>query len=424
MAHQVVNELKVLASNGRSRTVIATIHQPSSQTFADFDQLCLLASGRTAYHGAASKAMTYFGHLGYTCNEYTNPADFFMTLLYHAEDTRCGDDVEKGTASACVEKICDEFDQNNDADDDTSPKDENTSSNGSSTLVFKGKYPTKWYSQIGSLISRSCLVKMRNPKEVKALFFQSSLFALILGALFWDLGNDQKTVRNANGLIFIMLMQTGFQQLSPSLSVFAKGMPLFMREAQHGMYSMPSLFLSRLLVDLPIQLLVPSIFGSILYLMAGFPRITETFFLYLAVVVLYSLVASSAGYFLGCAAPSEQIAQMLVPIAMLIPMMFGGFLIDTGSMPAFIGWFKYFSFFRYAYDAVNIAIWGNWGKIECPDATKCAFNTGEDVLRYLSIDSANLTSSLFVLVGFIICFRALAFISLVRRSCSHTTDES
>ena len=38
------------------RTIITSIHQPSSEVFALFDNLCLLSSGRTVYFGAAHAA--------------------------------------------------------------------------------------------------------------------------------------------------------------------------------------------------------------------------------------------------------------------------------------------------------------------------------------------------------------------------------
>lgn len=38
------------------KTIIASIHQPSSEVFALFDNLCLLSSGRTVYFGPASTA--------------------------------------------------------------------------------------------------------------------------------------------------------------------------------------------------------------------------------------------------------------------------------------------------------------------------------------------------------------------------------
>ena len=54
----VVDALKQLAQEGR--TVICTIHQPSSQIYAEFDRLLLMAEGKMAYLGDTDKAHNFF----------------------------------------------------------------------------------------------------------------------------------------------------------------------------------------------------------------------------------------------------------------------------------------------------------------------------------------------------------------------------
>ena len=49
MAQSVVSVLKDMAAQGR--TIICTIHQPSSEVFAMFDKLLLMADGRVAFMG-------------------------------------------------------------------------------------------------------------------------------------------------------------------------------------------------------------------------------------------------------------------------------------------------------------------------------------------------------------------------------------
>ncbi|KAJ1552665.1 ATP-binding cassette sub- G member 2, partial [Cladochytrium tenue] len=83
-AYSVVSTLKTLAATGR--TVIATVHQPSSEIFELFDDLVLMAEGRTAYSGPANQAPDYFARFGYACPDFTNPADFiFMSVLNNEE---------------------------------------------------------------------------------------------------------------------------------------------------------------------------------------------------------------------------------------------------------------------------------------------------------------------------------------------------
>ena len=65
----------------RGKTIIATIHQPSSRSFQYFDRLFLMAEGRIVYQGAASRSKSYFNKIGYPLPRYCNPADSFMKLL-------------------------------------------------------------------------------------------------------------------------------------------------------------------------------------------------------------------------------------------------------------------------------------------------------------------------------------------------------
>jgi ABC-type multidrug transport system ATPase subunit len=58
MAFSIVESMKNLAQQGK--TIICTIHQPSSEIFEMFDRLCLLAEGRLAYIGDLSKAYDFF----------------------------------------------------------------------------------------------------------------------------------------------------------------------------------------------------------------------------------------------------------------------------------------------------------------------------------------------------------------------------
>jgi ABC-type multidrug transport system ATPase subunit len=47
-----------MASKGK--VVVCTVHQPSSQVFAMFDHVLLMAEGRTAFMGPTSKALEFF----------------------------------------------------------------------------------------------------------------------------------------------------------------------------------------------------------------------------------------------------------------------------------------------------------------------------------------------------------------------------
>lgn len=60
-----------------------TIHQPNSEIFRLFSRLILLVAGRSVYQGPADKSVGYFNKMGFQCPEFSNPPDFFMSILHH-----------------------------------------------------------------------------------------------------------------------------------------------------------------------------------------------------------------------------------------------------------------------------------------------------------------------------------------------------
>jgi len=59
MAQNVTLVLKSMALKGK--TVVTTIHQPSSEIFALFDKVLLMAEGRVAFLGSPDDACKFFG---------------------------------------------------------------------------------------------------------------------------------------------------------------------------------------------------------------------------------------------------------------------------------------------------------------------------------------------------------------------------
>jgi ABC-type multidrug transport system ATPase subunit len=63
-------------------TTIATIHQPSRDTFARFDQLLLMNhEGIVVYYGATAQAVPYFEQITQTQVGDSNPAEYLLTIL-------------------------------------------------------------------------------------------------------------------------------------------------------------------------------------------------------------------------------------------------------------------------------------------------------------------------------------------------------
>lgn len=78
-AARLISTFRSLARGGRS--VICSIHQPSSNIFELFDKVLLLAQGRTIFYGSSQQVVRYFNSTGLCCKPYYNPADMMLEIV-------------------------------------------------------------------------------------------------------------------------------------------------------------------------------------------------------------------------------------------------------------------------------------------------------------------------------------------------------
>lgn len=93
------------------KTVVTTIHQPSSRMFNMFDKLILLGKGSSLYYGKASEAMLYFSSIGCSPLIPMNPAEFLIDLANGnlndksvSHEIKCHD--TRSPSSADIHRVC------------------------------------------------------------------------------------------------------------------------------------------------------------------------------------------------------------------------------------------------------------------------------------------------------------------------------
>lgn len=78
MALTVVQTLKHMALEGK--TIICTIHQPSTQLYMMFDRILLLAEGKTVFSGTGSEAEIFFKKYVFRFNSKASLIRHFNSL--------------------------------------------------------------------------------------------------------------------------------------------------------------------------------------------------------------------------------------------------------------------------------------------------------------------------------------------------------
>lgn len=164
MAHSVLQVLKRLAMKGK--TVILTIHQPSSELFALFDKLLLMAEGRIAFLGTPSEASNFFSQLSTPCPSNYNPADFYVQQLAvvpgNEQDSREN-----------IRRICDTFASSDYAKElhksiSTCNETEDNFVNNFKKEVYE--YRATWWTQFRAILWRSWLNVLKEPFLVRVRF--------------------------------------------------------------------------------------------------------------------------------------------------------------------------------------------------------------------------------------------------------------
>ncbi|XP_068443907.1 broad substrate specificity ATP-binding cassette transporter ABCG2 [Clinocottus analis] len=360
-ANSVLLLLKRMAKSGR--TIILSIHQPRYSIYRLFDSLTLLVTGKQVYHGPAQSALEYFSNIGYTCEPHNNPADFFLDIIngdstavvLNSVDTRVyKEDPDSVTRRGIEEQLVDEYRscsyfKQTEAELERIIRGKQTTTSAPSRTIT---YNTGFLTQFRWVLGRTFRNLMFNPQTSIAQLAVTLLLALVVGAIFFDVKEDQSGMQNRFGALFFITVNQCFTSLS-SAELFIAERKLFIHEYISGYYRVSVYFLSKILSDILTLRTFPAIvFSVVVYLMIGLKPTTEAFFSFLLTVTLVAYTATSMSLAISADQKVVAIANIFMTIACVFMMIFAGLLVNLPSISSWISWLKYFSIPRYGLSAL------------------------------------------------------------------------
>lgn len=529
MAESVVKTLRAMA--GAGKTVVATIHQPSSEVYQMFDKVLFLAEGNVAYFGERRGALPYFAMHGFPCPEYTNPADFFihtLSVLPNKEEAsrrriarltkhyagsehahlqkrgaslprRQGDSFapiqaaealreeesaldsklweqwrasEASEAAGSLGKMHGQADEGEGEGEAKEGEEGAEAGSGArsgavveanraaaGTPLPEGEEEDSVQPSIGTLSQLSLLTRRaflsvkRDPTVTNARLAQSLVLSVIAGLIYADTELNQQGIQNLSGAMFFILINQSFSGVFGVLQTFPLELPVFYREHKAGLYRTDTYYLAKTIADLPFQIIFTVIFCSIAYFLVGFSATLSQFLIFTGTIVLCANTAFSLGYLISCATTNVGVAlavgrtwppharHVAVPIrtgrlvltvtrtpppllpstaVVLLPfLLFGGFFVNTDSIPIYFDWIGKLSFFNYGFEILMVNEFEGVENIECnfdgPAATSCA-TTGEQVLTRFNASPADVEMDVGILFALLVGFRLIAYLALLRQS--------
>nr|GMD97403.1 ABC transporter G family member 14 [Ipomoea batatas]GME13764.1 ABC transporter G family member 14 [Ipomoea batatas] len=322
-ALRIITTIKRLATGGR--TVVTTIHQPSSRLYHMFDKVVLLSEGCPIYYGSAPNALEYFSSIGFSTPLTVNPADLMLDL---ANVVLAYDDAG---SQAKGDQWC-----------------------------------TSWWHQFKVLLMRG-LKERRYDAFNRLRIFQVISVAFLAGLLWWRTPTSHIADRVA--MLFFFAVFWGFYPLYNAVFTFPQERRMLIKERSSGMYRLSSYFLAKTVGDLPLELALPTAFTFILYWMGGLKAEPLTFTLSLLIVLFSVLVSQSLGLAFGAILMDVKQATTLASVTTLVFLIAGGYYVQ--QIPPFILWLKYLSYSFYCFKLLLGVQYNDNDYYECSKGHYC-----------------------------------------------------
>ncbi|KNA06248.1 hypothetical protein SOVF_182900 [Spinacia oleracea] len=418
-ALRIMTTLKGLAEGGR--TVITTIHQPSSRLYHMFHKVVLLSEGRPIYYGSASSALEYFSSNGFSTSLTINPADLLLDLASgigpeskHAMEQ--GENMEKEKKQVREALIC-AYEKNISTTLKAELCNLETATNswkkdGSNTTrkdIRGEQWCTSWWHQFKVLLQRG--MKERRFEAFNRLrIFQVLSVATLGGLLWWH--TPESHIEDRVALIFFFSVFWGFYPLYNAVFTFPQERRMLIKERTSGMYKLSSYFLARTIGDLPLELALPTAFVFIIYWMGGLKANPYIFILSLVVVLYNVLVAQSLGLAIGAILMDIKPATTLASVTTLVFLIAGGYYVQ--QIPPFIVWLKYLSYSYYCYKLLLGVQYQENDTYPCLKMGKWDYCRVIDVPAVKSMGLTNLWMDVCVLALMLIGYRVIAYLALQR----------
>ncbi|ROT66059.1 putative protein white-like [Penaeus vannamei] len=270
-------------------------------------------------------------------------------------------------------------------------------------------YKASWGEQCKAVLKRSVMENIREPMVLR-------LISLLVGLIYLDQGNDYIGVSNINGAIFLLLTQMSFSNTFGVVNAFCAELPVFLREHFNGIYRVDVYYLSKNVAELPFGIVLPLIFTSIMYFMVGMNPLVGRFFATVGILILVANAAVSFGYMISCLSKDVNVALALSAPLLIPLMLFGGFFLNSQSVPWYFIWIKYLSWFNYGNEALIINQWAGIQNITCPDDVPMCSTTGDEVITTMGYNEANLGYDIGILLVLIVGYRFIGFLLLVAKT--------
>ncbi|PPD75861.1 hypothetical protein GOBAR_DD27213 [Gossypium barbadense] len=267
-SYHVMNRIVKLARQHR-RTVIASIHQPSSEVFELFHNLYLLSSGKTVYFGPVSMAEMLFATNGLPCPPLKNPSDHYLKTINKDFD----EDIEQGIGTNNTEEIINTLVKSYKSSEIWKEVQHNVlkiSQQKGGPLERKGSQAS-FITQSIVLTKRSFINMHRDLGYYVLRFVMYCALCLCIGTIFHDVGFSYDSIQARGSMLSFVSSFLTFMAIGGFPS-FVEDMKIFGRERLNGHYGVGAFVIGNTISSIPYLFLISLIPGALAYYLVGLQK--------------------------------------------------------------------------------------------------------------------------------------------------------
>ncbi|XP_042485033.1 ABC transporter G family member 1-like [Macadamia integrifolia] len=287
----VMNRIAGLAQQD-GRTVIASIHQPSSEVFELFQNLCLLSSGRTVYFGPASLANEFFALNGFPCPTMRNPSDHFLRTINKdfEQDIEQGPGTQAMTTEAAIKILVESY--------KSSTTCQQVHRRVAEICKREGAPMVKKGGQAGFLTQSIVLTKRSFVNMFRDLGYYWLRFAiyvalcLCVGTIYHNIGHSYGSIQARGSMLMFVAAFLTFMAIGGFPS-FVEDMKIFQRERLNGHYGVGAFVIGNTLSSTPYLIINSLIPGAIAYYLVGLQRGIDHFVYFALVLFMCMMLVES-----------------------------------------------------------------------------------------------------------------------------------
>ncbi|PQQ16441.1 ABC transporter G family member 11-like isoform X2 [Prunus yedoensis var. nudiflora] len=396
-------------TDGIPRTVITSIHQPSSEVFQLFDNLCLLSAGRTVYFGPASAANQFFSLCGFPCPTLQNPSDHFLKTINKDFEQ----DIEQGMVGrtpteVAIDTLIKSYKESESYQQVQRQVAELSKQDFGEELEKRSH--AGFLTQSFVLTRRSFTNMYRDRGYYWLRLAVYITIASGLGSIYQDLGHSYESIQARGSLIMFVSSFLTFMAIGGFPS-FVEDMKVFERERLNGHYGVSSFVFANTFSSVPFLILISVIPGAITYYVAGLHKGFEHFFYFACVLFACMMLVESLMMIVASIVPNFLMGIIAGAGIQGLMILCGGFFRLPNNIPKPMWKFPlyYIAFHKYAYQGLfkNEFIGTTFPSSD--QGGKTSSLSGEHILRDIWQVEMGYSKwvDLAILVGMILLYRVL-----------------